>query len=308
MSPSAARRARPLAAAALLTGAALAAAACAGLRPAPSADARLPDTDVYLAAVTWGAEGVEVGAPRNLTRRSGYDNQPRFAADGTLYYTRIEEGRADIWMVEPLSGEHRALASTAQSEYSPTPLPDGSVAVVRVEEDGRQRLWRFPTGGGEAALVLPELEPVGYFAFLGGEVAAYVLGEPATLVLTRPGSEDAPREVARDIGRALLSLDDRRLAFVQKGAQEWWLAILELPSGEVTRLAPTLPGREDFTVDPFGGVWMAGDAALWRWHPAAPGWRPVAELAAAGVGAVTRLAFSADGALLAFVGEVAPAP
>src|SRR5262249_58104213 len=87
---------------------------------------------------------------------------------------------------------------------SPTVMPDGAhLSVIRVEQDGPQRLWRFTLDGREPELVLERVKPVGYHAWIDDHtLALFVLGSPATLQLadTRTG---AAEEVARGINRSL---------------------------------------------------------------------------------------------------------
>jgi hypothetical protein len=75
-----------------------------------------------------------------------------------------------------------------------------------VERDSTQRLWSFALDGGDPRLVLRDLKPVGYHAWLGPtRLAAYVLGTPSTLhLLDADGSRDTV--VARDVGRAVQPL------------------------------------------------------------------------------------------------------
>ena len=261
----------------------------------------VPDTDVYVAPVRWLGEGAMLGEPENLTAREGYDNQPAFREDGSILYTRIEGEQADVYRIPAGGGEHENLTGTPESEYSPTPRPDGSFTVVRVEEDGTQRLWRF-SAEGEPELVLPDLAPVGYHAWADGgrAVVAFVLGEPHRLVIARPGSEAEPATVATDIGRALVPFDGERVAFVQKG-EEWTIDVLDVATGETSTRVATLPEREDFTVDPRGGLWMADGARIHRLPPGEATWKLVADLSSAGIAEITRLAIDREGGRLAFV-------
>ena len=84
--------------------------------------------------VTWPPA---VGELTNVTGRSGYDNQPHFTPDGSgFWYTAIDthDGQADIWRYDfETEFVARVTASAPESEYSATPLPDGSgISVIRV--------------------------------------------------------------------------------------------------------------------------------------------------------------------------------
>lgn len=288
-----------------------------------------PSTDVYLARIVAAADddGAGLADVRPLTDRDGYDNQPAFSPDGeTLYYTSIraasegEEGedaapQADVHAVDLATGESRAVLSTPESEYSPTPIPDAedALSVVRVEADGTQRLWRLPLDGGEPSPILETIRPVGYHAWLpdGDTLLLFVLDEPHRLVLaraSRPRGEG--RTLAQDIGRALHALPSGdAFSFVWKNApakEGWWVTRAE-PDGEggaeLTPLFPTLEGREDLAWSPDGHAWMAAGRTIYRRAPGDDEWEPVADLSGDVPGEITRLAVSPDGERLAFVAE-----
>ena len=86
---------------------------------ASEAPAPPPDVDIWLADLEDGVAGLTMVSPRNATDRPGYDNQPHFLPDGTLLYTREEDGDTDIWRYDPTAGEHAAVTETSpESEYS----------------------------------------------------------------------------------------------------------------------------------------------------------------------------------------------
>ena len=291
----------------------------------------VPTTDVYLVAIEPGeGELPNLGEPRNLTDRQGYDNQPAFLPDGSgILYTSMvpgpEEGtlQTDIVHLDLASGETRWVTRTPDtSEYSPTPIDGGkALSVVRVEPDGKQRLWSFPLDGeDEPELLLPNVEPVGYHAWEGDdELVLFVLGEPHTLQRVQLGGE--ARVIASNIGRALHRIPGERAAFsfVHKGepapaaesdeaagedapAETWWVRRLDVADDRLEPLIETFPGREDLTWDPAGRAWTADGSKLYRWCPACGAdWKLVADLGDAGLNDITRLAVSPDGKWLAVV-------
>jgi hypothetical protein len=183
--------------------------------------------------------------------------------------------------------------------------------VVRDYGDLKQQLWSFPLGEGEPELLLPDVNPVGYHAWIDDErLILFVLGEPHTLQLARVGP-GAGTVLAESPGRALAAMPGGdEMSFVDKSAGEdgeWWLTAVEPAGGAQRRLVATPAGREDYAWAPDGSVWMGDDSRLLRWRPGDPGWSEVADLDSAGIRGITRLAFSPDGARLALVAERPPA-
>lgn len=270
----------------------------------PAAAQAPPSTDIYLVALDLAATPPTVGAPRNLTDRDGYDNQPAFAADGgSLLYTSQRDGQTDIMRLDLTSLQSSNLTGTPESEYSPLPIPGRpAIAVVRVEADGTQRLWGFPAGDGTPWPVFPDLAPVGYHAWNPeGQVAMFVLGEPATLWLgVGHGDGPAPRQIAADIGRSLQPIPGTSdFSFLQRGdgtVQVWRLRA----DGSTEALGEALEGSQDLAWTPGGQALMARDAGLYMRAPDGL-WQAIADLGGAGVHDITRLVVSPDGRWLAFV-------
>jgi hypothetical protein len=267
-----------------------------------------PGTDIFLAALHERAGRIEIGAPINVTHRTGYDNQPCFAPDGRSFlYTSVTDGQADIWRYTIVAGRSARVTETPESEYSPTPLPDGSgFSVVRVEADSTQRLWRFDWTGAHPALVLADVKPVGYHAW-GDEhaVALFVLGQPPTLQVADTRSGTATR-VASDIGRGVQRIPGRpAISFVQKGSppdSAWTLTEFDLGTRRTRPLVGTLPGVDQYAWTPRGVLLMAKGAKLYQWSPArGADWEEVADFTALGLETITRLAVSRRGDRLALV-------
>src|SRR6185503_7086594 len=117
------------------------------------------------------------------------------------------------------------LTRTPESEYSAAASPDGkSFTVVRVERDSTQRLWRFPKDNSEPSIVLRDIKPVGYFAWLDtATLALFVLGTPSTLQIadTRTG---VGRVVTTNIGRSLQRVPGgRRASYLHRVDNKWVL-------------------------------------------------------------------------------------
>ena len=274
-----------------------------------------PATDLYLMDVRMDEPTWQLGPPVNITDRDGYDNQPRFLPDGSgILYTSIRDGQADVYRYEIGLGRSTRLTQTSESEYSPTPLPSGDgFSTVRVEEDGTQRLWSFDPQGDEPRLVLEEVAPVGYHAWLDDHrLALFVLGEPPTLQLA-DADRQSSRIVASSIGRAIHPTPDgAAVSFVHKaGEGDWRIDALDHESGTRRTLVAIRGAGEDFIWLPDGRLLMADGGALLVGSPGVEptAWRQAADLGPFGVAGITRLDVSADGRRLVVVGErAAPAP
>lgn len=277
---------------------------CALFLPAPAA--AQPATDIYLLEIAErDGRVIVLGAPARVTDRDGYDNQPAFTADaGAILYTSIRDGQADTYRYDIRTAGTTRVTRTAESEYSPTPVPGaGRFSVVRVERDSTQRLWSFDHDGSDPRLVLPDVAPVGYHAWIDARrVALFVLGDPPTLQVAST-TTGAARVRARGIGRSLQPVPGRgALTFTQAIGEQWWIRELDLDRRQIRALAP-IPGADEYHAWTPGGSLLGGHGTgIYQWERRGTGaWRLVVDMAESGLGTVTRLAVSPDGQRLAVV-------
>ncbi|MEZ4891501.1 MAG: hypothetical protein R2778_00610 [Saprospiraceae bacterium] len=100
--------------------------------------------------------------------RSGYNNQPKFFNDYSLWLTvqnSTDTTQTDIYQLDLIKKALVRITNTpSTSEYSPTPMPGGQrFSAVRVDEDNQQRLWTFPLDGSDnGRSEFPDILNVGY--------------------------------------------------------------------------------------------------------------------------------------------------
>ncbi len=269
-----------------------------------------PGPDIWVFPLLAESSGVDVGGGTRATERPGYDNQPHFLPGGRyLLYTSIDAlGQADIFRFDLRNRRNEALTRTApESEYSATLLPSGDgISVIRVEADSVQRLWRFNLDGAGPTLLVPDVQPAGYHAWIDADrLALFVLGRPATLQIAAPGP--GPGTVfATNIGRSLHRIPGRgTVSFVQwmeGGTGE--IRELDPGTGTVRPLAPLLEGNEFYAWTPEGFLLAGRGSMLFRWNPEGAGeWVEWGDLSSAGVSGISRIAVSPEGDRIAVVGE-----
>ncbi len=273
----------------------------------PESSAAQGGTDIWVASVRESGSSLQIGQPRNVTRRAGYDNQPAFTADGAwVLFTAVhDDGPSDIWRVPVTGGRAMRVTETPQSEYSATPMPDARhFSVIRVElPDSTQRLWKFPFDGGAPSLVLTALKPVGYHVWASeNTVGTFVLGSPNALVFADVRTERADT-LARNIGRALVRVPGRdAFTFVQMGAARGdtaWVSEVDVRTHAVRRVAPLPRGSEYHVWTPGGALITTNGSSLLRWVGGR--WDVVADFSHLGVKGLSRIALSRRGDLVAVV-------
>lgn len=267
-----------------------------------------PAPDIYVAELRVRDGRVSVGVPVNVTARPGYDNQPFFLSDGRSFlYTSVRDSQTDIYRYDLDRKASVRVTATRESEYSPTPLPNGKgFSVIRVELDSTQRLWAFNADGSQPRLVLDSIKPVGYHAWANDHaLLLFVLGTPATLRLADARSPAASGEVvAKDIGRSLQRIPGREaVSFVQRDSLAGpSLQEFDLRSHRITKLVRAPAGADFFVWTRQGIVLTASGTKLYQWDSHRGGdWEPISDFASAGLTNLTRLAVSPKGDRLAIV-------
>jgi len=299
----------------MLVGCAAAILCFAAGQTTPTQPAAPPATDIYLLALSDGLSSIKTAKPVPVSTASGYDNQPMFSPDGAriLFAANRDGQQIDIYVFDRVANGVTQLTKTPENENSPTFLPSGignpgGFSVVRTEPDKTQRLWRFDASGGDPQVVLTDVKPVGYHAWVeASTVALFVLGPPATLRLADVKTGKA-EIVAEGIGRSLHRVPGTRaVSFVQRDASgELWIKQVDVDSKKVEAIVktPDAAGSNDRDMAwmPDGKtILLSSGARVMAWTRGDADWREVFDAAAHGLGAPSRLAVSPKGDAIAVV-------
>ncbi len=267
----------------------------------------LPATDIWLASVENGVPQ----KPVKINTGNGYNNQPHFSRNGLIiYYTReasTDEAvvQTDIAAFHIGTSTTTMVTNTAESEYSPTPVPGrNALSVIQVEADQKQRLWAIDVDSGEMELLLPDAEPVGYHAWINDQqVAMFILGDSFTLQTARLGSKDT-RLVSENIGRSIRKHPlTGEILFVDKNPEPWQIAAFDPETILIRAVMPLFPTNEDFTIDAKGNYWTGNGSKLYKRSPSDSGWMLMADFKSFGINHISRLAINLESLQIALVSD-----
>jgi hypothetical protein len=298
--------------------------------PNPSSPAPF---DIYLVPLTNGIASMKAAKPTPVATAAGYDNQPNFSRDGNriLFAANRDGTQTDIYAFDRNSGRVTQVTHTAENENSPTHVPagagpSGSFSVVQSEFDAKgqrptpaiQRLWRFNADGRSPSLILPDLTPVGYHAWIDSDrIALYVLGaqgKPATLQIARVKTGTA-EVITAGIGRSLHRIPafaeaaagkpgPRLASFVQREGDTFWVKQIDIASKKIDPLIKAVDGSNDHDMAwmPDGKTMlMSAGTKIYSWTRGASAWNEVFDASTHQLGAVTRMAVSPKGDAIAIV-------
>lgn len=267
----------------------------------------LPATDLWLAEI----ENNVPGDPVKISQGDGYNNQPHFSENGSIiYYTRempVDDVNAqtDIAAFDTRTSSTRMVNNTPESEYSPTPIPGrNALSVIQADLNQKQFLYAIDLVSGKMQKLLPDVEPVGYHAWISDqEVAMFILGDSFTLQTARlktPGT----RLVADNIGRSLRRHPaSGEILFVDKNSEPWEIAAYNPDTSTIRSIMPLFPDSEDFTIDANGQYWTGNGSKLYRRSPVNERWELMADFSSFGVGRISRLAINLQSGQIVLVSE-----
>ena len=273
-----------------------------------------PRSNVFLFDIEQVTDSVfRFTEPRYLTffNRDGYNNQPYFMSDNTLYLTvqRPYEERPDIYGLNLEKQQKIQITATPEGEYSPELMPGGrSWSAVRMEKDAAnsQRLWEFPLDRkSNGRPVFKYITNVGYYEWLNrNEVAMFLVEADGSKLVIGDVRSDRTTDIANNVGRCLHKRTGNELLYVQKATDlTWYLKSLNLNNRQSKIMIETPPGSEDFTVLSDGSVIMGKGSKLYKYHPSYDqDWVEVTDLRYYNISKITRLSASRDGKI-AIVGE-----
>jgi Tol biopolymer transport system component len=276
--------------------------------PPPQPAVSPPGTDIYELSFDGKLDSLSHAKPIAVAHERGYENQPFYTPDGgaILLTGNLDGKQTDIYEFDRKLRRVRPLTATPEGEYSATTTPDGKgFSVIRVEADSTQRLWRFDRNGTNPRVVLTDIKPVGYHAWIDDDqLALFVLGQPSTLQHARVSTGKAT-VVAENIGRSLHRIpNSRTVSFVHReSAKNVWVKQFDPATGASTPLVQMRAGNTEGDVawTPDGTLLMSAETKIYAWRRGDNDWREVYDVAAHKLGAVTRMAVAPDARSIAIV-------
>ena len=279
--------------------------------------------DIFLVPLTNGLASMKSAAPTPISTAPGYDNQPNFSPDGKriLFAANRDGKQTDVFMFNRENGRVAQMTKTVENENSPTYVPAGagpkdSFSVVQSEFDKNgerptpaiQRLWRFTGDGKPGTLILADVNPVGYHAWIDNDrLVLFVLGaqgKPATLQIASVKTGKA-EVITEGIGRSLHRIPGSRLAsFVHREGDTFWVKQIDIASRKIVPLVKAVDGSSDRDMAwmPDGKtILMSAGTKIFSWHQGDAEWTEVFDAAAHQLGAVTRMAVAPHGDAIAIV-------
>jgi hypothetical protein len=208
----------------------------------------------------------------NITNHKGYDNQPSFhPSQPIIYYASFNDSnRSDIKYYNYEKKETSNLTVTHEREYSPTVTPDGRfISCIIQRDNGTQDLGKYPINGGEPQVLINTLK-VGYHAWIDKDMLLlFVLVDSNTNNLHYYNlSTKADSVITINPGRSLHKIPGQNaMSFIQKNTgRDWMIQKLDINTGTISTIAPTLPGQENLCWLQNNIILMSDGTKLFSYH------------------------------------------
>ena len=277
----------------------------------PREKAGLPETDIFLFNVTLG-DTPTLSNPRNVTARTGYDNQPSFTEDSSSFlYSRGDDYQTDVYEYDLADGQSVQITDTMTSEYSPVPSPDNTTisyvsdgptaaqTIVTIQRDNPTQTTHLLPGDSLR-------EPIGYYAWNHG-TGDVLYWSRYGFNVSLSGVDNTSRQYIS--GNAVPSTpyvipDTDNFSFIHRqGNEAVWIKELNPETKAVRPLIALNGPNTNYAWAPDGSVFIIQNDVLYRWREGMETWAEIATLSKHGIKNAARLSFSPDGKYMAVVGN-----
>ncbi len=266
------------------------------------------NTEVFVFDISPSYEGLELLNVRNVSNNEGYDNQPSFISNEVLVFAGNNYGQTDISQYDFNSKLKRWVnEETEGGEYSPQKFPSSKdFAAVRLDKDGKQRLYRYNIDKGTSTILIKDLQ-VAYFAFYNDQkiIATVLNNEKLDLTMIDLQSQTVDT-LFHDAGRGLQKVPNTKTMSytLVNEVKNLDLYILEVSSGESYFICELPNEVKDYVWLNETQILVGMGSKLYMYDTLGePEWHGVASVSEYGITNISRMAISPNGKKLALVGE-----
>ena len=266
------------------------------------------NTDVHLFDIIKQNNKISVSNPKNISNNQGYDNQPSFLNDERILYASTRNGQTDIMQYFSSYNSKVWLNFTEGGEYSPLKIPNkNAVSAVRLDKDGKQRLYEYNLSNGESTELIADLV-VAYYTWSDDNivVSAVIEGDDLNLYVTNI-KEGTSRKFDTKVGRSFQKIPNSNLVsyISKKNENQWQVRALNTITGNTRLLAYTMPGIEDICWFNGNTLLSGKGSILYKLKLKSDNnWKKVSDLSTDGITKITRLAVNASSSKLLVAGDV----
>jgi hypothetical protein len=225
-----------------------------------------PNTEVFLFDLSVKNGVYDFTNVKNISNNEGYDNQPSFVNDNRILFASTRNGQTDIVSYRANYDTKTWINHTEGGEYTPLKIPNqNAVSAVRLDPDGKQRLYSYNLRNGESSELIADLV-VAYYTWYNDYTIVSAVIEEDNLNLYVSNLKDGwNRKYATNVGRSFHKIPNSNLvSFISKENDNWTIKSLNPETGDTKVIANTLNGSEDMCWMINGDIIMGKDSKLYK--------------------------------------------
>ena len=244
----------------------------------------------------------------NISNNEGYDNQPSFYDDRYILFASTRNGQTDIAKFDTRYNAKSWLNFSDGGEYTPLIRPNSNdVSAVRLDKDGKQRLYKYNWSNGESQELIQDLV-VAYYTWFNDNtvVSAVIEDEQLNLYVTDVETQKS-RKYATKVGRSFHKIPNSNLvSFISKeNPNQWQIKSLNPETGSIRLVANTIEGVEDICWLDNRTLLSGKDNTLYKLTLRKDNnWKKVVDLRKNEITKITRLSVNSNATKLLIAGAI----
>jgi len=266
------------------------------------------DTDILLFDINTDNGKIEISNMKNVSNNEGYDNQPSFFNDNTVFYAGTRNGQTDIVQYNINYDSKIFINHTDGGEYSPLKVPNkNEVTAVRLDKDGKQRLYTYSLNNGESKELIADLVVAYYTWHDENLIVSAVIEENGLNLFVNNIKYGTNKKIQNNVGRSFHNIPNTNLvSYISKEDENnWQIKSLNPKTGETKVVANTMPGVEDICWVNNTTILSGKGSVLYKLTLQKDNnWKQITDLGSKGVSKITRLLANKDSNKLLIAGEL----
>lgn len=266
------------------------------------------NTEIFLFDLTSTNSNIELNNTKNISNNEGYDNQPSFLDNRYILFASTRSNQTDIAKYDTRYGSKLWMNFSEGGEYTPLKIPNkNAVSAVRLDKDGKQRLYSYNLSNGESTEIIKDLVVAYYTWFNNYTVVSAVIENDDLNLYVSNLEEGWNRKYATKVGRSFHNIPNSNLvSFISKEDENnWQIKSLNPNTGAIKVIANTMQDVEDICWLNNNTILSGKDSILYKLTLQQDNnWKQVTDLQSQGVSKITRLATNADNTKLLIAAEI----
>lgn len=267
-----------------------------------------PNTEVVLFDLDTKNGSFELSNFKNISNNEGYDNQPSFLDDNYVLFASTRNGQTDIVKYHMDYDSKSWINFSKGGEYSPLKIPNkNAVSAVRLDTDGKQRLYTYSLSNGESTELIADLVVAYYTWYYENTIVSAIIEEDGLNLYVTNLQNGISKKYATNVGRSFHKIPNTNLvSFISKeNENNWQIKSLNPKTGAIKVIANTLQGVEDICWAGTNTILSGKESILYKLTlQKDTNWKEIANLKSNGINAITRIATNTESNKLLIAGDV----